>query len=202
MNYLAPADTSNAKRSTRTTQIAKGEPSRIPRDDAFQLSRDLFNKLAEQNLAGTHYLAFGSVAKELLNPQGAPDFGDLDILTIRPLATAIDDITWALGSLGIPYENLGDGNLIVTYGNKRIQVQIVDTEYGKNAYPGGFIGFKDSEFDAGRCVQYPGGGACNTVPCVSAAFLDTQHKSFYFKGDPKMDPDAGKSGDKVSPFSF
>jgi hypothetical protein len=176
--------------------------SRIPRKEAFNLLEGIFSRLAEKKLAGSHYLAFGSVAKELLDPRDATDFGDLDILTIRPLPMAIDDIKWVLRSLEIGHEDLEDGSLILAHGGQQVQLQLIDLEYSKKAYPGGFIAFKDAVFDSERCVQYPKAGPCEDVPCVPQAFIDTYGKVFYYKGDVKVDPGFENDGESVSEFSL
>lgn len=178
------------------------EPSRVPRDLAFQIVADLFAQLSKRGLAGSHYLAFGSVARELLEPQGAPDFGDIDLLTIRPLPLALDEVQAALDSLGWEHECHGDGCLLIFHEELQVQVQLVDLEYSKKAFPGGFVGFKDAVFEVARCVQYPKDGPCLQVPCVPQAFLHTRDKAFYYKADPKMDPKAGKAGREVSAFSL
>lgn len=178
-------------------------PSRVPCDLAFQLVADVFTQLAKRGLAGSHYLAFGSVAQELLAPQGVADFGDIDLLTIRPLPLAMDEVQGALDSLGIEHERQGDGCLLLFHEGQGVQLQLVDLEYSKKAFPGGFVGFKDSVFEPDRCVQYPDGGPCSQVPCVPQAFLHTRDQVFYYKGDPKADPQAGKKeGRAVSAFNL
>lgn len=184
---------------TASSEVA---PSRVPRDLAFQLVADLFSRLKESGLAGSHYLAFGSVARELLAPQDTADFGDIDLLTIRPLSQAMDDVQGALSSLGIKHDRHGDGCLLLFREGLEVQLQLVDLEYSKKAFPGGFVGFKDSVFEPERCVQYPDGGPCSHVPCVPQAFLHTRDKGFYYKGDSKADPQAGKKGREVSAFSL
>lgn len=182
--------------------FAEEEPLPIPREVAFNLLECIFSRLTEEKLAGSHYLAFGSVAKELLDPIGAAAFGDLDILTSRPLSTAIDEIKRVLSSLKIEYEDLGDGNFILAYCGQRVLLQLIDPECSKKAYPGGFIGFNDAMFDPERCVQYPKVRPCEAVPCVSQKFMNTRGKVFYFKGDAKFDPDFRKDGESVSEFSL
>lgn len=175
-------------------------PARVPREEAFNLVSDIFAKLAEGKLAGSHYLAFGSVAKELLDPVEAKDFGDIDILTIKPMSHAIDDMKTVFNALSIESKDLGEGNFMLTYRGQLVQLQLIDPEYSAKVYPGGFIGLKDAEFDLDRCVQYPKEGPCNAVPCVPQAFMDTYGKAFYYKGNSKHDPDVRKVGPAVSEF--
>lgn len=179
------------------TDSSEVVPSRVPRDQAFQLMADLFTQLKS-----SHYLAFGSVAKALLDRKDVADFGDIDLLTIRSLSHAMDEVQGALDSLGIKNERHGDGCLLLFHEGLEIRLQLVDLEYSKKAFPGGFVGFKDTVFDPERCVQYPDGGPFSHVPCVPQAFLNTRDQVFYYKGDPKADPQAGKKGREVSAFSL
>lgn len=174
-------------------------PTRIPREQAFGLLRDLFAQLDQQGLAGSFYLTFGSTARELLDPRGAESFGDLDILTIVPLEKAIVEIGQTLKSMGIDHEAADDGHFFLYVNGDCFQLQLVDPAYSKKAFPGGFIRFEQSAFDAERVewIEQDGG---SRIPCVPLAFLDTWGKSFYFRGDAKMDPLMVTEGAKVSAF--
>lgn len=162
----------------------------------------LLERLCADSSKGFRYLAYGGAAHELLNPKGRPTFTDIDILTIAPLGTAIDQVKQALHAMDIKHDEDGNGNFILHMKGVCYHLQLVDLENCKDWCPGGFVRFNDSEFDASRCIQWPRAENGPPIPCVHQDFLDTRGKAFYYLGDPKTDPLAARPGVDVSAFEF
>lgn len=199
MNSISPFLRQVSRKDNQTSQCFT-KP--IPRELAFTLLQDLLRRLRPVSSQGLRYLAFGSVARALLCPEGQTSFKDIDILTIRPLDTAIKEVSQTLEAMHIEHHHDDNGNFFFCVKDAYHQLQLVDLEHSKEAFPGGFVRFSDSEFDASRCAQWPQAENGPLIPCVPQQFLDTRGKAFYYLGDPKTDPLAVRSGAEVSAFEF
>lgn len=182
MNSISPFLRQVSREDDQTSQCFT-KP--IPRELAFTLLQDLLRRLRPVSSQGLRYLAFGSVARALLCPEGQTSFKDIDILTIRPLDTAIKEVSQTLEAMHIEHHHDDNGNFFFCVKDAYHQLQLVDPVDGKKAFPGDFICFKDSEFDASRCVQCAQTENGPPIPCVPQQFLNTRGKTFRYLDDPK-----------------